>query len=375
MILPPATIGILGGGQLARMIALAGKRMGYRFIVYEPSDECPAESVCDLRFKNGYDNYGALADFASKIDVCTLDFENVPSEAANFIQSCVPLRPSAYMLSICQNRKKEKLFLKEHGFPCAKFELVKSPESLSRAIDIIGTPSVLKTADFGYDGKGQIKIDPNTDPSIAWSSLDAPLAVLEEWVNHQGEYSVIVSRDPEGRKKAFPISENLHVDHILFSSTMPASVSAEEEKEAVEIAYQIADQFQMIGLAAIEFFRSDKGWIVNEIAPRPHNSGHLTFDACKTSQFEQCIRAICGLPLGDTHLLTPGVMVNLLGDHWPNLEPNWNRILENSNLKLHLYGKDIPRKGRKMGHLTLLDDDIQKARQTTHEVMQLLKAS
>jgi len=235
-----------------------------------------------------------------------------------------------------------------------------------------GYPSVLKSADFGYDGKGQFRIRNEKDLAQVWNQLGVPAGVLEAWIPHQGEFSVIVSRNSNGEKKAFPVAENHHVHHILHTSAMPANLSNAESKELVEIAYAVVDAFDMVGMAAIEFFRAADGWLVNEIAPRPHNSGHLTFDACLTSQFEQCVRATCGLPFGETTLLRPGVMMNLMGDLWQKGEPDWAKVLAYPNLKLHLYGKKQPKPGRKMGHLCVMDDQLAQALQLTRQLEAIL---
>jgi len=361
MILPPQTIGILGGGQLARMIAMAGRRMGFHFIVYEPAAECPAEGVCDSRFNASFEDEESLATFASQISACTVEFENVPVATAEFIADRVPFSPGVAILKTCQSRRLEKEFLRANGFPCVPFEVVESEAGLRTAVQKLGYPSVLKSAYFGYDGKGQIRLRTPEDCQTAWARLGVASGVLESWITHSGEFSIIVARDKLGHKSAFPAVENLHVNHILHTSIMPAQIGEKEAEELEEIAFGIADAFEMVGLAAVEFFRTDSGWMVNEIAPRPHNSGHLTFDACMTSQFEQCVRATCGLPFGDTKLMQHGIMMNLMGDLWHPDTPDWNELLNHPNLKLHLYGKKHAKPGRKMGHLTILDSNLDPA--------------
>ncbi|WP_269539976.1 5-(carboxyamino)imidazole ribonucleotide synthase [Cerasicoccus fimbriatus] len=361
---PGATIGMLGGGQLGRMSILAGRAMGYRFRVFEPSKGGAAAMVADAEVNAGYDDPAALKAFAESCDVVTLEFENVAREAVDTVSNAgPPVRPGANVLHICQNRRREKEFLKSNGIPCADFRVVASTDELAQAVKELGTPCVLKTADFGYDGKGQVKItEADADFAAIWAGLDMPLGVVEAWVPFQAECSVIVARGPDGQASTFPIAENIHRNHILHQSIVPARLPQSVLDDAAALALRVAEAIDAVGLLAVELFVRESGEVlVNEMAPRPHNSGHYSIDACQTSQFEQHIRAVCGLPLGNPKLLRPAVMVNLLGDVWQNGEPDWAALLADPDVKLHLYDKGEPRPGRKMGHFTVLKDTIEEA--------------
>ncbi len=352
---PGSTVGILGGGQLGRMFGIAARRMGYRVHAFEPHPDSPAGQISDVEINAPYTDSRALKRFARRVNVISFEFENIPLSAIEEVASLRPLRPRGEVLHICQNREREKEFLVRHGFPHAPFAVVDSAESLSAALKTIGTPSVLKTADFGYDGKGQYKLEGVVDCQRLWKDFNASRGVLEKWISFQGELSVIVARGLEGSMVAFPPSENLHKHHILDLSIVPARFPPALCEAAVQLASQIADSLDVVGLLAVEFFlTSDGELLVNELAPRPHNSGHYTFDACVTSQFEQQLRAVCGLPLGSNALLNSVVMWNLLGHLWQNGEPDWRAILSEPRAKLHLYGKAEARSGRKMGHVAVL---------------------
>lgn len=359
---PGSVIGILGGGQLGRMLAISARRMGYRIHVYDPSPGCPAGPVCDLEINAPYEDTSALMDFANGVDVLSFEFENIPKAALDTVASIRPVRPRPEVLHICQNREREKLFLESHGFPCVPFRVVESAESLGRALQELGFPSVLKTADFGYDGKGQIKLTSGTQPSEVWKSFGAPRGVLEAWIPFQAELSVVCARGLDGVTVPFPPSENIHHNHILDLSIVPARIAQDTIAAATRMACQITTALDVTGLLAIEFFLTADGrLLVNELAPRPHNSGHFTFDACATSQFEQQVRAVCGLPLGSPELLKPVVMWNILGDLWEHHTPDWTHALSDPMAKLHLYGKEAPRRGRKMGHICLMSDSTTAA--------------
>jgi 5-(carboxyamino)imidazole ribonucleotide synthase len=352
---PGSTVGILGGGQLGRMFGIAARRMGYRVHAFEPHPDSPAGQISDVEINAPYSDSEALKRFARQVDVISFEFENIPLSAINEVASLRPLRPRGEVLHICQNREREKAFLAQHGFPHAPFAVVDSPESLGLALEIIGTPSVLKTADFGYDGKGQLKLEEDLDLKRLWKDFHAPRGVLEKWIPFESELSVIVARGLDGRMVAFPPSENLHKRHILDISIVPARFSPAVCEAAVRLASDITASLDVVGLLAVEFFLARDGrLVVNELAPRPHNSGHYTFDACVTSQFEQQLRAVCGLPLGSNALLTPVVMWNLLGHLWEKGEPDWGAVLSEPLAKLHLYGKAEARPGRKMGHVAVL---------------------
>lgn len=365
-VIAPATVGILGGGQLGRMSILAGRHMGYRFSVYEPAQPGSAAMVADTHVNAAYDDAEALEQWARSCSVVTLEFENIAQSAASAVTNAgVPLRPSAHVLHICQNRAREKSFLQSNGIPCAPFAVVHNSVELARAVERLGTPCVLKTADFGYDGKGQRKIESShEDWDLIWADF-APsgAAVLEAWIPFQLECSAIVARATNDDVAVFPIAENIHKNHILHQSIVPARIPQAVQKEAGRIAKKLVRALDCIGLLAVEFFYTKEGkLLVNEMAPRPHNSGHYTMDACQCSQFEQHIRAVCGLPLGSTRLLRPAVMVNLLGDTWKRGQtPHWPLLLNDPHVKLHLYDKGAPRPSRKMGHFTVLADTVEEA--------------
>ncbi|HRJ72646.1 MAG TPA: 5-(carboxyamino)imidazole ribonucleotide synthase [Terrimicrobiaceae bacterium] len=354
---PGATVGILGGGQLGRMFGMAARRMGYRMHAFEPNSDSPAGQVSDVEINAPYGDTAAVAQFARGVDVISFEFENIPVSAIEAAAALRPLRPRGEVLHICQNREREKAFLHARGFPHAPFAVVDSAESLKSALERIGTPAVLKTADFGYDGKGQIKLGDDAAAADVWAAFQAPRGVLEAWIPFAAELSVVVARGLDGQTLAFPPSENVHKHHILDLSIAPARFEASVIAEASRIARDITAALDVVGLLAVEFFLTQDGrLLVNELAPRPHNSGHFTLDACVTSQFEQQLRAVCGLPLGSPDLLSPVVMWNLLGHLWKDGEPDWKVILEEPRAKLHLYGKAEARPGRKMGHVCVLAD-------------------
>jgi len=374
VILPGNTIGIFGGGQLGRMIAIAAKRMGYRVVVLDPTPDCPAGQVADDEITAPYTDVAAARDLARRCAVVTAEFENVPAETLEAIEPMVPVRPSSRVLRIAQNRIAEKTFLAEHGFPVPNFRPVRSHEELLRAISEIGCPAVLKTATGGYDGKGQVRIEHPDEAERAWERLGKVDCVLEEFVPLEREVSVIVARNLRGEEVVYPVAENTHANHILDTSVMPARIAPELARRAQELARAIAEALGVVGLLCVEMFvAQDSRLLVNELAPRPHNSGHQTFDAAVTSQFEQLVRAICNLPLGSTELYRPAAIANLLGDLWEGGEPNWAKALELPEVKLHLYGKTEPRPGRKMGHLTATAETPDEALQKVLEARRRLK--
>jgi len=364
VILPGSTIGIFGGGQLGRMTAIAAKRMGYRVIVLDPTPDCPAGQVADDEITAPYTDVTAAKELVRQCAVVTAEFENVPADTLEAIEPIVPVRPASRILRIAQNRIAEKTFLAEHGFPVPNFRPVRSREDLLRAVSEIGCPAVLKTATGGYDGKGQVRIEHPDEAEKAWERLGKVDCVLEEFVLLEREVSVIVARNLRGEEAVYPVAENTHSRHILDTSVMPARISPDLAKQAQELAQAIARELELIGLLCVEMFVAQDGrLLVNELAPRPHNSGHQTFDAAVTSQFEQLVRAICNLPLGSTELYRPAAIANLLGDLWEGGEPNWVKALELPEVKLHLYGKAEPRPGRKMGHLTATGETSDEALQ------------
>jgi 5-(carboxyamino)imidazole ribonucleotide synthase len=358
---PGSTIGLLGGGQLGRMFGIAARRMGYRVHTFEPAPDSPAGQISDREFNGPYTDRELLNAFVRSVDVVTFEFENIPAEVVDRISQTKPVHPRSEVLHICQNREREKSFLRQHRYPHAPFAIISNQAELDAALESIGTPSVLKTADFGYDGKGQRKF--LKGDRFDYSEFGATRAVLEKWIPFERELSVICARDGHGEVRAFPASENVHTRRILDYSIVPARVTPEVQSRAASIAQNIAGDLKVVGLIAVEFFLTkDSQLLVNELAPRPHNSGHYTFDACLTSQFEQQLRAVCGLPFGSTALLRPVVMVNLLGDLWRGgTLPDWRPILSHPCAKFHLYGKMEGRPGRKMGHFCVLRETIEQA--------------
>jgi len=337
------------------MFAIAARRMGYGVHVFVPEEESPAGQLADRQTIAPYDDLDAVRRFAQGVDVVTFEFENVLTSTAEAAAEFAPVRPAGTVLHTTQNRLREKRFLESHGFPVARFAEVRSLDELHAAIAKIGTPSVLKTAGWGYDGKGQAKIAGPDEAAAAWSSLSTEEAVLEAFIDFHSEISVVAARGLDGEFAHYGAIGNTHRNHILDVSVSPADVSEETARAAIELARGILEALDVVGVLCVELFVThDGGLIVNELAPRPHNSGHLTFDASITSQFEQQVRAICGLPLGSTELLRPAAMANLLGDLWQAGEPDWAAACALSDVKLHLYGKPEARPGRKMGHLTAM---------------------
>ncbi len=366
-LLPGGTVGILGGGQLGRMSALAARRLGYKVRTFDPSANACAAGVADEHITAEWNDIAALQRFASGCGRITLEFENIPPATVELLSKSVPCHPSANVLAICQNRRREKEFLRASGIPCANFAVVSSLVELQAAVKLIEFPCVLKTADFGYDGKGQVKLPTEAaDLKEAWEKIGATTGVLEAWVPFQLEISVLVARTVDGRTAVYDPAENIHRNHILHLSISPARISESTSNEAKSLAVSIAEKIDLVGLLAVEMFVKEGRIIVNELAPRPHNSGHQTFDAHQTSQFEQHIRAVCGLPLGGTKPFVPSAMVNLLGDLWRGgQEPDWTKVLADPSAKLHLYDKGKAAPGRKMGHITVtastLEDAIRRA--------------
>lgn len=362
-VLPGSTVGVLGSGQLGRMFAIAARRMGYRVHTLSPADDTPTGQVADLEINASYDDLDAVRSFAENVDVITFEFENISAIAAETAERYCPVRPSGKVLHTTQHRLREKTFLRSAGFPVTPFETVRSQADLEQALAKLGCPAVLKTAGWGYDGKGQVKINSPAEAAAAWQSMQGQEAVLEAWVAFEQEVSVVAARGADGSQADYGVIANEHSHHILDISTAPAVVSAAVWREALQIAHAILAALDVVGVLCVEFFLTHDGQLlVNELAPRPHNSGHLTFDAAITSQFEQQLRAICGLPLGSTELLRPAAMANLLGDGWQHGEPDWARACSAPHVKLHLYGKTEARPGRKMGHLTALAGDVATAR-------------
>ena len=361
-ILPGSVIGVLGSGQLGRMFAIAARRMGYRVHTFSPETDTPTGQVADVEIKAHYDDLNAVRGFASAVDVVTFEFENVPSATAAAAAERAPVRPDGQILHIPQHRLREKTFLSRHGFPVTPFKTINSIEDLRAGLSQFGCPAILKTAGFGYDGKGQVKIKAMEEAETALATAGKQELVLEAFVDFDRELSVVAARGVDGSFAHWGAIENQHSSHILDVSIAPANVPPEIASEAVEIARAVLEQLGVVGVLCVEFFLTRQGkLLINELAPRPHNSGHLTFDACVTSQFEQQLRAVCGLPLGSTEFLRPAAMANLLGDLWQHGEPNWSAACAMPEVKLHLYGKMVPKPGRKMGHLTAMAESANAA--------------
>ena len=353
IVLPGSTIGVFGSGQLGRMFAIEARKMGYRVHTFSPDTDTPTGQIADLETSAKYDDLDAVREFARSVDVVTFEFENVPSATMEVAAEFVPVHPRGQILHTTQNRLREKTWLADNGFPVAEFRRIKLIDDLYRGLEAVGTPAVLKTAGFGYDGKGQQKVESIGEVERAFENLTGQEAVLEEFVGFEKEVSVVCARDQRGNFVHYGAIENEHANHILDVSFAPAAVNKKTSRKAVEIAGAIADRLEYVGTLCVEFFLTTNGnLLINELAPRPHNSGHLTFGPCVTSQFEQQLRAVCGLPLGSTEFYRPAAMPNLLGDLWENGDPNWAAALDIENVKLHLYGKSDPRPGRKMGHIT-----------------------
>jgi 5-(carboxyamino)imidazole ribonucleotide synthase len=358
---------------LGRMFAIAARRMGYRVHTLSPDQDTPTGQIADLEVMAAYDDLEAVSDFARRVDVVTFEFENVPAATALAVARCAPVRPDGGILHITQQRLREKSFLNMAGLPITPYRKVQSLEDLLKGLRELGYPAVLKTAAFGYDGKGQFKIDSLSQIKEAWDAVQQQESVLEAFIDLACEISVVAARGEDGQFVHYGAIENQHSRHILDLSIAPARVPEEVAREAVEMARCVLERLGVVGVLCVEFFVTrDHKLLINELAPRPHNSGHLTVDACVTSQFEQQLRAVCGLPLGSTAMHRPAAMANLLGDLWKSGEPDWAAACAFPQVKLHLYGKLEPRPGRKMGHLTALHSDPEEAYRTVLQARQTL---
>lgn len=371
--LPGATIGVLGSGQLGRMFAIAARRLGYRVHVFSPDDDTPTGQIADIEIQSSYHDLDAVANFARQVDVVTFEFENVPAATIDVVDRFAPVYPGGHVLHATQQRIREKSFLQSVGIAVTPYRAVHSLDEL-KADRSLEPPCVLKTAAWGYDGKGQVKIESSDELESAWAALSCSEAVLERFVDFDAELSVIAVRGHDGSFATYGPIANTHRNHILDLSSTPCDFPSSVAQDATEIARAIVTELDVIGVLCVEFFLTTNGkLLVNELAPRPHNSGHLTIDAHTTCQFEQQVRAVCGLPLGAATQLRPAAMVNLLGDIWQEGEPAWREALAVKDLKLHLYGKREARVGRKMGHLTVLADSstdaIQKAYDARHALL------
>jgi 5-(carboxyamino)imidazole ribonucleotide synthase len=361
VITPPAMLGMLGGGQLGRFFVVAAHEMGYKVTVLDPSKDSPAGKIADVHLCANYDDATAIAEMAKTCTAITTEFENVPANTLESLAESTVVRPSAASVLIAQDRVLEKNFIKEMGLAVAPFVVINSAQNVPEDSSAL-YPAILKVARFGYDGKGQARVKNRAEALEAFKTFKQEVCVLEQMMSLDLEVSVVLTRDASGQVASFPTVENSHLNGILDISIAPARSSDVVKANAQVLAQKIADKLNYVGVLAVEFFLVGKQLLVNEIAPRPHNSGHYTVDACVTNQFEQQVRALVGLPLGSTTLHSNAVMVNILGDSWINdIEPAWQKALEHTNLKLHLYNKHQPRKGRKMGHFTVIDRDQKTA--------------
>ena len=366
-ILPGSTIGILGGGQLGRMMAMAARSLGYRVQVLDPDPSCPARFVVDACFEAAWDDDRAAANLARGCDVVTLEIEQIAIASLEAAQKYAPVRPRPEMLAVIQDRIQQKEWLARHGFSVGPFHAVSSEDDLHHAVRAFGGPCFLKSARGGYDGRSQVKIGFGSAASAdevhqAWQALGEQACIAEQALELEQEISVMVARRPGGETRAFPAASNHHENQILEWSVIPATIPADLEQRGRQMAEAIADKFALEGLLAVEMFVTRDGQLlVNEVAPRPHNSYHASERACDTSQFEQAIRAVCDLPLGDVSIVQPAAIVNLLGDIWLEREPRFDLALAVQGVRLHLYEKHLPRKGRKMGHLSAVGKTPQEA--------------
>lgn len=364
-ILPPATIGMLGGGQLGRYALVAARSLGYRTIVLDPDPRAPAGAVADEHLIAAYDDPVALDRLAVAADLVTVEFENPPASSLERLAEMIPVAPSPAAVSIAQDRRAEKRFLVDSGFPVGPFEVIDhepGPTASPIGRDAGPGPWLLKTARLGYDGRGQRPVGQTSELHAAWAELGGVPCVLEQRLQLEVELSVVVARSADARVATYPVAENVHADGILDVSVVPARITARLADRAIGLGMAIADALDYVGVLAVEMFLVGGELLVNELAPRPHNSGHWSIDAAWTSQFEQQIRAVCGLGLGRAAATVPAsAMANLLGDLWVGGEPDWEPVLEHPDAKLHLYGKDAPRPGRKMGHLTVCADSADEA--------------
>jgi 5-(carboxyamino)imidazole ribonucleotide synthase len=361
VIVPGETLGLLGGGQLGRMFTMAARTLGYRVTVLDPDPYSPAAELATAHLDAQYTDPAALESLATTCAAVTTEFENAPAQALDAIATFTVVRPSGAAVAVAQDRRREKGFFSERGFPLGAFAVVESPADFDSALARVKLPALLKTARFGYDGKGQARIASRADLESMFAQWKQVPCVLEELLSLEREISVVLARGEAGDVAVFPVAENQHASGILDVSIAPARIPEALAREATALATRIAAELDYVGVLAVEMFIVGGKLLLNEMAPRPHNSGHYTIDACRTSQFEQQVRVLCGLPLGDPSQHTPAVMVNLLGDIWKSGEPRWEAVLRHPGAHLHLYGKREARPGRKMGHVTVCEPTIEKA--------------
>ncbi|QDU72937.1 5-(carboxyamino)imidazole ribonucleotide synthase [Mucisphaera calidilacus] len=374
-ILPDQTLGILGGGQLGRMTAMAAKRMGYRVHVYDPAENPSAAQVVDEHACAEWDDQDALEAFAASCDRVTLEWENIPLETARWVDATTRLLPGPEILAVAQDRSREKTFLAEAGCPLPDFRVLETIDDVDELSGWWTEQRVIKTSASGYDGKGQIVVTSHDEARAAFEELGSVCCVAEAWVAYEREVSVLIARGEDSATRTYGPIWNEHANHILDVSVHPSGLPESTCELARALAHTIAERLNLVGILCVEMFvLADGGLNVNELAPRPHNSGHLTIEACVTSQFEQHVRAVCGLPLGEVGWLAPAAMANLLGELWEGGEPDWSLVLAAAGVGLHLYGKCEPRTGRKMGHLTALGDDPLAAADKVREARRQLGA-
>jgi 5-(carboxyamino)imidazole ribonucleotide synthase len=375
-LLPGATIGVLGGGQLGRMMAVCARQMGYRIVVLDPSVRCPTAQVSDGVVVGALDDIDAARHLARQVDVITLDTEHVPADILGELEAIAPVRPGASVLRTIQDRLVQKQFLDRIGLAQAAWAPAGDSAELAAGLARVGVPAILKVRRAGYDGKGQVRIDPDADPDAQLARLRGEPAVVEAVVPFVREVSVVLARGLTGEVRIYPIAENVHRRHILHTTRAPAPMPEAQRARAEAMAVSVAEALGHVGVMAVEMFELAGGaLLVNEIAPRTHNSGHYTYGACATTQFEQHVRAVCGLPLGDARAFTGAVMVNLIGDLWAGGPPAWQHVLAIPEARLHLYGKELAAPGRKMGHVTLLDDDAERALATAESLISRVSRS
>ena len=371
-----AWLGCLGGGQLGRMFVHAAQAMGYKVLVLDPDANGPAAQAADDIIVASYDDATAIAEFAKRVAAVTTEFENVPATTLDALAASVPTRPAAAAVRIAQDRRKEKSFFREHGFPVGEFAAIERSEDIANASAAL-FPGILKTATLGYDGKGQSRVASREEALAAWCSMNEAPCVLEALIPFELEISVLVARASDGDVRVWPVQENQHVNGILDLTIVPARIDAALLSKAQSLAGQLVNALGYVGVLCVEMFVTKNGLLLNEIAPRPHNSGHYTIEACVTSQFEQQVRVLAGAPLGDASLVRPAVMVNVLGDVWFDalmpMEPAWSELLALAGTHLHLYGKAEPRRARKMGHVTCTAATLDEALATAMAVKRILR--
>lgn len=379
MLLPGATLGMLGGGQLGRMFVLAARNLGYRVVVLEPDPGSPAGQLAEEHIIAAYDDQVALMEMGEKCDAITTEFENIPAHVLHDLSQYCPVYPKADALEKAQNRIVEKEFITSCGLLPVPYGAIKTQSDIAKAVQQVSFPAIVKTARLGYDGKGQLIVNSQVEVEAAYQELQQVDCVLEQRIDLDCEISVILARNNQGKTVCFPVAENLHVNGVLHQSRVPAAVSDSISTAAQAAAKRMADKLDYVGVLAVEFFVTKKGeLLVNEMAPRTHNSGHYSLDACVTSQFEQQLRVLCGLEFGSVDMLSPVVMTNLLGDLWErnaNGSPQWNSLFKSTNSKLHLYGKSEARIGRKMGHFNTLASTVEEAENEASKVFSALSVN